>query len=297
MEINDHQITTKVTGTLSAIILTFNEEKNIEACLKSISLLNAEIFIVDSGSTDDTLNICRKYTENIVHNPWHNYGNQRNWALKNLPITTPWVINIDADHRVTGELASELKDILSKPVNPEINGFLVSRRTIFMGRWIKYGGHYPTYHAIIFRYGSGQCEDKLYDQHFKVTGKTSILKSDIIDIIADSISSFTIRHNQWANLEAQYQLNKQNEEGDSGIVKGRLFGNPIERRRYVKKIYERFPLFMRPAIYFTIRYFFKLGFLDGREGLIFHFLQGFWFRFLIDAKIYELKKLSKSNEF
>ena len=284
-----------MTEGLSAIILTFNEEKNIDACLKSVALLNAEIFIVDSGSTDKTLEICSKYTRNIFHNPWQNYGNQRNWALQNLPVNTKWVINIDADHRVTNELAADLATALTEPVNPDINGFLISRKTIFMNKWIRHGGHYPTYHAIIFRLGFGRCEDKLYDQHFKVEGRTVILKSDMIDIIADSISSFTIRHNQWANLEAQYQFYNLN-NGSKGIVKGRLLGNPIERRRYIKGIYERFPIFMRPAIYFVIRYFLKLGFLDGKEGLIFHFLQGFWFRFLVDAKIYELQQLNKGNE-
>lgn len=283
-----------MNNNLTAIVLTFNEEKNIEECLQSLQPLNADIFILDSGSTDRTLEICRRFTSNIFDHPFTNYGAQRNWALQNLPFNTEWVINVDADHRVTPGLAQELNDILSKPVADDINGFLVSRRTMFMNKWIKHGGHYPTYHAIIFRKGFGSCEDKLYDQHFKIEGKTVILKNDIIDIITDSLNTFTARHNKWSDLEAQHQFFKQDEEKQNNIS-GSLTGNPIQKRRYIKSVYEKFPLFVRPFIYYFIRYFIRLGFLDGKEGLIFHFLQGFWFRFLVDAKIYELRKQQKKR--
>lgn len=283
-----------MNNNLTAIVLTFNEEKNIEECLQSLQPLNADIFILDSGSTDRTLEICRRFTSNIFDHPFTNYGAQRNWALQNLPFNTEWVINVDADHRVTEGLAQELNDILSKPVAEDINGFLVSRRTMFMNKWIKHGGHYPTYHAIIFKKGFGSCEDKLYDQHFKIEGKTVILKNDIIDIITDSLNTFTARHNKWSDLEAQHQFFKQDEETQNNIS-GSLTGNPIQKRRYIKSVYEKFPLFVRPFIYYFIRYFIRLGFLDGKEGLIFHFLQGFWFRFLVDAKIYELRKQQKKR--
>ncbi|WP_413666189.1 glycosyltransferase family 2 protein [Mucilaginibacter sp. Mucisp86] len=285
-----------MSENLDIIILTFDEAKNIGDCLQSATALKANIYIVDSGSTDNTLDICRRHTQNIFTHPFENYAAQRNWALDNLPLAGAWVLNLDADHRVTPELAAQLNDIFSKPVDSEINGFLISRRTMFMGKWIKHGGHYPTYHANLFRQGFGRCEEKLYDQHFKVTGNTQILKTDIIDVITDSLTSFIARHNHWATLEAQYLVEQQNAPlvDDKGkLVHPRLFGNPMERRRYMKKRYEAFPLFVRPVIYFTIRYFIKLGFLDGKTGLVFHFLQGFWFRFLIDAKIYELRKESK----
>jgi glycosyltransferase involved in cell wall biosynthesis len=243
-----------MNDTFSIIILTFNEERNILACLESVVALNAQIFIVDSGSTDKTIEICKQYTSNIFSHPFENYGLQRNWALNNLPIASSWVLNIDADHRVTPQLSEELTTIFNNPIDPQINGFLVTRKTMFLDKWIKHGGHYPTYHAVLFRVGFGKCEEKLYDQHFLVNGKVVILTGDMIDIIAESISSFIIRHNQWANLEAKYQFDKKlNTETD--VVKPKLFGNPIERRRYIKKVYEGFPLFVRPSIYFFIRYF------------------------------------------
>jgi len=287
-----------VSESLDIIILTFNEEKNIGDCLQSAAALKANVYIVDSGSTDTTLTICQRYTQNIFSHPFENYAAQRNWALDNLPLTSTWVLNLDADHRVTPELAAQLNNIFNNPVDSVTNGFLISRRTLFMGKWIKHGGHYPTYHANLFRRGFGHCEEKLYDQHFKVTGKTQVLKTDIIDVITDSLTSFIARHNHWATLEAQYLVRQQNAPviDDNGkLVHPQLFGNPMERRRYMKKRYESFPLFIRPVIYFTIRYFIKLGFLDGKTGLVFHFLQGFWFRFLIDAKIYELRKESKKQ--
>lgn len=275
---------------ITAVILTFNEEKNIVDCLVSINDFCDQIIVVDSGSTDNTLTLAKQFTQNIFSNPFENYSQQRNWALMNLDINNEWILNLDADHRVTSELKKELSILFEKDIPSDINGFLISRRTIFMGKWIKHGGHYPTYHANFFRKGSGKCEEKLYDQHYLVTGKQIKLKGDIIDVITDSLTNFTARHNKWSTLEAEYQLNtkKHNE-----VIKADIKGHPIERRRALKSFYEKFPLFVRPFLYFIQRYFFRLGFLDGKEGLVFHFLQGFWFRFLIDAKIWE-KKNEKS---
>lgn len=280
---------------ITVIILTHNEASNIRACLESAMDIAYEVFVVDSGSTDDTVRIAQEYGVNVVHHPFENYGKQRNWALESLPVKTEWVFNLDADHRVTPELVVELKDMFSKPIDADINGFLTSRRSIFMGKWIRYGGHYPTYHSILFRKGKGRCEDKLYDQHFVVEGKVVKLKSDVIDIMTESISSFTQRHNRWAELEAEDQFFKRSESSNV-LIRASASGNPIQRRRYIKSVYERFPLFVRPFTYFIIRYFFRLGFLDGTKGLIFHFLQGFWFRFLIDAKIYELRQKHSVGE-
>ncbi len=279
---------------LTAIILTFNEEVNIQACLDSVCGLAQQIILIDSYSTDKTLEIAKNYANvEVFQHPFINYSDQRNWAFNELPVQNDWILNLDADHRVTPELATELKELFSKDIAEDINGFMSSRRTIFMGKWIRYGGHYPTYHSILFRKGKGHCEERLYDQHFKVEGKLQKLKGDIIDILTDSIQSFTARHNKWSDLEAyeQYQGSLKNNEG---LIKANITGNPIQQRRYMKNMYDKFPLFVRPILYFTVRYFLKLGFLDGKRGLIFHFLQCFWFRFLVDSKIYELRMKSKT---
>ena len=277
-------------SSLSIIILSHNEDRNIEGCIESVIELGVPIFVLDSGSTDQTLEILKKYPVQVFYHPFKNYGKQRNWAFENLPIKTDWILNMDADHRLTTELALEIKTIFNNGVSEQINGFLISRKTIFMGQWMKYGGHYPVYHNILFRKGFGVCEDKLYDQHFVVDGHCEILKGDMIDTLTDSLQSFTQRHNRWSSLEAEDQFYGYAKERKENFVLAKATGNAQQKRRYAKSVYEKFPLFVRPFIYFFIRYFIKLGFLDGMKGLIFHFLQGFWFRFLVDAKIYELKK-------
>lgn len=276
---------------ISIVILTFNEENNIKECLESCSDLFSDIFVVDSSSTDETLTIVKKFTKKIFQNEFVNYSQQRNWALENLPIKTEWVLNLDADHRITEELRTELIEIFSNNDIPhQIKGYLISRKTIFMGKWIRYGGQFPSYHSVLFRKDCGYCEDKEYDQHFVVEGEKVKLKGTIIDIITDSLTRFTLRHNKWSSLESNQQ---NNDSATKKTINAKVFGNPIERKRYLKNIYYSLPLFVRPFLYFNYRYFLRLGFLDGKEGLIFHFLQGFWFRFLIDAKIYELKKSKK----
>ena len=279
---------------VTAIILTFNEERNIRECLESVVNVADQIIVLDSFSTDKTLEIAEEFPVEIFQYPFSNYSAQRNYAFTQLPIKHEWILNLDSDHRVTPELADDLDRIFSSPIDSDLNGLLASRRTMFMNKWIKYGGHYPTYHAVLFKKGFGKCEERLYDQHFKVEGKVVKLKGDIIDLITESLTTFTARHNKWSDLESleQYQGTLIN---NSGLIKGKISGDPIQQRRYLKNLYDRFPLFVRPFIYFFVRYFFRLGFLDGKEGLIFHFLQCFWFRFLIDAKIYELRKKTSKN--
>ena len=276
---------------VSVVILTFNEEKNIRDCIESVLDFTDDIFVVDSGSTDKTLEILSTYPVQVFSNPFENYSQQRNWAIDTLKFKTEWVLNLDADHRTTEEFKVDIRNLFYNGIPPNVNAILASRRTMFMGKWIKYGGHYPTYHAAMFRLGKGKCENKLYDQHFLVEGDTIKVKGDIIDMITESLSTFTLRHDKWSNLEALQQF--ENTVKVKDVIKADVTGNPIQKRRFYKNIYEKFPLFVRPFIYFFIRYFLKLGFLDGKRGLIFHFLQCFWFRFLIDAKIYEIRKNSK----
>lgn len=269
---------------ISVIILTFNESRNIRDCLESIKELTEDIIIVDSGSTDDTLAIAASYNVRVFHHPFENYSKQRNWALENVELQYGWIMNMDADHRVTEEMINELRGWFEKGIPDNINGFMASRRTMFMGKWIRYGGHYPVYHGILFRKGFGECENKEYDQHFVIQGDSIVLKGDMVDIITDSLTTFITRHNKWATLEANdiLKLSETN-----GKIKPDKKGNVMEQRRYQRLKYYSYPIFWRVFLYTFYRYIFKRGFMDGKEGLIFHFLQGFWFRLLVDAKIYE----------
>jgi hypothetical protein len=203
-----------------------------------------------------------------------------------LPFTQKWVLNLDADHRLTPELRTELKSRFQQGAPTEVQGFLICRRTIFLGKWIRFGGHYPVFHAALFQRQAGQCEDRLYDQHFHVSGNLEKLNGAIEDILTDSLTRFIERHNRWASLEAECQT-KSRVNNPERQIQPNFWGNPQQRRRYFKRRYEQLPRLLRPFLYFFFRYIICLGFLDGRRGLIFHLLQGFWFRFLIDAKIIE----------
>jgi glycosyltransferase involved in cell wall biosynthesis len=272
---------------IAAVVLTHNEERNLPDCLASLAGWVREIFVVDSGSTDGTLAIARKAGATVLQHSFEHYGAQRNWAIDNLPITAPWTLHIDADERITPELCESITAALARQPSSsgQTDGFLISRRTMFMGRWIRHGGHYPAWHLRLIRTGAGRCEDRLYDQHFYVSGAVQKLQGDLIDTLTPDLATFTARHLRWAALEAA-----EHEEAPNAIgrIRGRLAtDNAIERRRWLRDWYARLPLFVRPTAYFLYRYVVRLGFLDGRAGLVFHVLQGFWFRFLVDALILE----------
>lgn len=280
---------TEVVKQLSVVVLTLNEERNLPACIQSLEELDAEIFVVDSGSVDDTVRIAKEAGGHVCHHEFENYAAQRNWAFENLPIKTPWTLCLDADERLTPELRREIIERISVPDGGP-DGYMMKRRTYFLGKWIRYGGQYPAYHLRLFKTGKGRCEDRLYDQHFLVDGKVASLKNDYIDIITADLSSWIDRHNRWATLEASEILAQKagGESARSNVVAPKLFGTPIQRKRFLRAIiYQRFPLFLRPFLFWIYGYVLRLGFLDGMPGLIFHTLQRFWFRFLVDAKIYE----------
>lgn len=281
------------------ILLTYNEEQNLPECLDSMAQLKAPIFAVDSYSNDRTLDILEAHHIPYLQHPFENYACQRNWAQANSPFDTEWVFHLDAGERLTPELVQWLNDKFDP--NAEVEGYMFSRRTLFFGKWIKYGGHYPNYHLRLYRKNHGHCENKVYDQHFIVNGEKKVVPAgiDIIDTVTDTIKNFTVSHARWAQLEAAEIVSSQKMKGE---VNARFFGSPIERRRWLKNnLFQKTPLFIRSFMYFFYRYFLKLGFLDGRLGLVFHFLQGFWFRFLIDAMVLELssnkprKKLNRIN--
>jgi len=269
---------------ISVIFLTFNDEKLIQDGLNSVADWVDEIYIVDSGSTDKTLDIVKGYTDKIVSHPFENYAAQRNWAQKNLALANEWVFHIDADERVTPELHISIEKLFKQQSLKELDGVMFPRRTVFMGRWIRYGGHYPVYHMRLYRKHKGHCEERLYDQHFTNEGKVIRMSGDLIDVISTSLESWTLRHVRWAGLEVQQQMRQASPTG----INNNLTGTVIERRRWLKSnVFGRLPLFFRVFAYFFYRYILRFGFLDGVEGLVFHFLQGFWFRFYIDARLWE----------
>ena len=270
---------------LTIVVLTYNEELNLPDCLASVEPLGCEVLVVDSGSTDGTMEIAERANAHVFEHAFENYGAQRNWAQANLPIHTEWVLHLDADERLTPELLASIRVAVEDP-SPDTNGYLLRRRTVFLGRWIRHGGLYPTYHARLFRKDKGRCEDRLYDQHYLVEGKVEKLSGDMIDT-TPRLAAWTSSHVRWAQAEAREQTMVGEQEGR---LVGRAFGSPIEKRRWMRqRVYDRLPFLVRPFLYFGYRYFLRLGFLDGVPGLVYHFLQGCWYRFQVDAFIVEMR--------
>jgi glycosyltransferase involved in cell wall biosynthesis len=276
---------------LSAVILTYNEEKNIEDCLNSLHEWVDEIFIVDSFSDDGTLQIAGRFTDKVYQNPFKTHSQQWNWALKNLPFSHEWALPLDADQRATLELRGEIERTLAAS-SKAIDGYYIKRRQVFRGKWIKYGGYYPKYLLKLFRHKRAWCEEaEIIEHRFYVSGQTGKLKNDIIEDNKNEYDfSFWIdKHKRYALLQAKEELSrKKNKLG--WPIKPSLWGSPDQKALWMKQLYYRLPLYVRPLLYFFYRYFLRLGFLDGRQGLIFHFRQGLWYRLLVDVNIFKLKK-------
>jgi glycosyltransferase involved in cell wall biosynthesis len=274
----------------TVILLSFNSEDTLGATLSSARRVSDEIFVVDSFSKDGTVELARRLGATVVEHAFEHYGAQRNWAIDNLPISRPWQLHLDADEWMDDELVAA---ILALPDEPEYSGYFLPRYLRFLGRVLRHGGMSPTWHLRLFRSGVGRCEDRKYDQHFLLSsGSSGQLHGAMIDDIRMPLTEWIARHNRWADGEVA--------ELDSNETSGRLQpdarGNPAQRKRYLRQKYDRMPLFVRPFILFGYRYFFRLGFLDGTEGLIFWVLQTFWFRFLVDAKIWEKRHASRLSQ-
>lgn len=278
--------------TLSVLILTANEENNIAKCLESIHPIGANVYIVDSNSTDRTVEIANTYGATVLQRAWTTYADQYNWGLDNAGISEKWIMRMDADEEIMPSLASAIQDFLADPPD-DVSGVYIRRRVFFMGKWIRHGGYYPTWLLRIFRKGHGRCESLFMDEHIVVDGgKTISIHQDIIDKNNKDLTFWTDKHNKYASREVLDILNKENksreQNGDDFSIKGSVSGKQDSARRWAKdNLYLKSPLFIRAFLYFIYRYFIRLGFLDGTRGLIFHFLQGFWYRFLVDAKLYE----------
>ena len=273
---------------LSAFVMAFNEATNIRDCLVSLRPCVDDVYLVDSGSSDSTCAIAREFGCSVVTHAFEGHSRQRNWALRNLPFRHPWVIALDADHRVTEELASELTTVFADPPM-NISGFFVKRRQIFRGEWVRHGGYYPKWQLKIFQHAQTRCDDLEFDYRYYVTGKIDRLRHDILeDNLKEADIAFWIaKHNKFARESAEEEVQRRTMRGQ-WQARPRLFGNPDERTLWLKEVWYRLPLYVRPFLYFTYRFIFRLGFLDGKQGRLFHFLQGFWFRLLVDMHIDEL---------
>lgn len=285
---------------LTVVILTKNEEKNIRKCVESFRGCARRFVIVDSFSTDSTEKVCAELDKELreiggqldfYQNKWSSYADQLNWSLINCNITTEWSMRMDADEELTEDLVEEIKEKLPK-INRPVNGIILRRRVYFMGRWIKHGGRYPKLLLRIFRTGMATCEMKIMDAHMILSeGETVEFKHDLIDNNQKDLEWWTAKHNWYSNREVlDHQMTLESQMDESLERGGTSSGQAKMKRRVKNGGYYRLPKFFRAHFSFIYRYYFKLGFLDGPEGKIFHFLQAYWYRFLVDAKMYKCEK-------
>lgn len=281
---------------LATIVLTYNEEIHIARCLESISGLCDEIFVIDSFSTDQTVKIALSYGATVLQNPFINQATQFQWAIDHVKTSATWLLRLDADEMIDDELATEIRAKLPS-LSSAIVGIHLNRKHIFLDRWIKHGGRYPLYLLRIWRRGFGSVEQSWMDEHIIVRGGDTVnFEGSFRDHNLQNITFFISKHNHYATREAAQVFARRRglpgfEEG-SGVG---LVGQAARKRIVKRSLYEVLPFPLGPVLYFLYRYVLQLGFLDGIEGLIYHLLQGFWYRFLVGAKLIELERAIPRN--
>ena len=283
----------------SFIILTLNEEQHLPRLLKSITGLVADTFVLDSGSTDKTRSICDEYHVNVLYNYFENHPKQWDAALQLFPVKTPWVVCLDADQVVTPELYQQL-ELFKNEEHLDIDGIYFNRKNIFKGKWIKHGGYYPIYLLKMFRYNIGYSDlNENMDHKFQVPGKTRIWKKG--HIIEENLKENAVRfwiekHNHYSDLLATEEIERMFKVRTQ-TIKPDLWGDPNARNAWLKRLWWELPRYTRPILYFSYRMLIQKGILDGKKGIIFHFLQGFWFRIIVDVKIEEkLDEIKKAKK-
>lgn len=280
-----------MTASLAVVILTYNEEIHIERAIKSVQSIASEIFVIDSGSKDATVKIAQKNGATVLYHPFINQAKQFNWALDNAPITASWIMRLDADEIIEPDLALEIQQKIPQ-LDANIAGINLKRKHIFMDRWVRFGGRYPLILMRIWRTGYGRVEDRWMDEHVVISsGETTTFDGGFADHNLNDLTFFTDKHNKYATREAievlnhKYQLFNQ----DKSLNSDSTSFQASFKRNIKEKIYNKLPFTLSALAYFIWRYIFQLGFLDGRSGLTYHFLQGYWYRFLVGAKIMELE--------
>jgi glycosyltransferase involved in cell wall biosynthesis len=267
------------------VVLTFNSAGIIRETLGQALAVSPHVFVVDSGSKDGCDELARELGCEVVQRPFVNYSEQRNWAIALVSARYPWQLHLDADEVLDDGAVAAIRAVLAG--TPDFDAYMLRRRDYFMGRPLRFSGVNP-WHLRLFKSGVGQCENRLYDQHFVANRPAARLSGVMHDKNSMGLSDWIARHNRWSDLEADQIMRE--EHGGKDVLQARMFGDARERTRYLKGLYYRLPIASRALSYFVYRYFLRLGVLDGRRGFYFAFFQALWFRMLVDAKLYERQR-------
>lgn len=280
---------------VSVLIPAKNEESNLPACLESVARAD-EVFVVDSQSSDRSIEISTNYGANVVQFYFNGrWPKKKNWSLDNLPFRNEWVLIVDCDERITPELWDEIATVIQ---DPNYNGYYLNRRVFFLGQWIRYGGKYPDWNLRLFKHKSGRYEnlntedipntgDNEVHEHVILDGKVGYLKNDMLHIDFRDIYHWLERHNRYSNWEARVYYNILTGNDESGTIGAHLFGDAVQRKRFLKKIWVKLPF--KPLLRFILFYFIRLGFLDGKAGYIYGRLLS-QYEYQIGVKLYELRQ-------
>jgi glycosyltransferase involved in cell wall biosynthesis len=288
---------------ISVLVPVKNEEVNIAACLESVRWAD-EIFVVDSKSSDRTAAIAETMGATVIQFEYNGrWPKKKNWALEQLPFRNEWVFIIDADERVTPELADEIGSMIQ---NPEMAGYYINRKFIFLGRWIKHCGWYPNWNLRLFKHKLGRYEflgegtadlrtgDNEVHEHVLLRGKAGYSQHHLMHDDYRDLYHWIERHNRYSSWESAVYSNLREKQNDT--IGQSLIGEPLQRRRFFKRIWVHLPF--KPTLKFIAMYVLKLGFLDGKAGYYFCRLHSHH-EFNIKAKRYELRlreDQSTSNE-
>jgi glycosyltransferase involved in cell wall biosynthesis len=255
-------MTENLRNGLSVAIITYNEKDNIRQCLESISWVD-EIIVVDSGSDDGTVDICKEYGVRFFTEPWQGFARQKNSAVEKT--TRYWVLSLDADESITAELKEEIEATINLSVAKD--GYYVARKNYFLGKWIKYCGWYPDYTLRLFKKGKGTFGEREVHESIDLTGSTGYLKNPMVHNTYKTISDYITRLDRYSTLAAN-ELQKE------------------------KRKYGLWHIVLRPMYTFIHMYIIRLGFLEGYYGFILSLLYSFY----TFAKYIKLRELQSKEK-
>jgi glycosyltransferase involved in cell wall biosynthesis len=284
-------------ASITALILTFNEERHIERCIRSLEGVVERICVVDSFSTDKTIDIAKSLGADVIQNPWKNYASQFQFGLDTFDIITEWTMRVDADEYLEPGLRQGLMQWFNAQ-KPDVNALYLRRKIVFLGRPITHGFFYPAMMLRLWRTGQGRIEQRWMDEHVIVEKAQSdtVNGGNLVDHNLNDLTWWVAKHNGYATREVYDMvqiLERAQARKDTGMQK--MSGQAARKRWLKEKLYSRLPSTLRPSLYFFYRYVIGRGFLDGKEGFFFHFFQAYWYRTLVEAKLYELELRSQSE--